>query len=296
MEAQQAQNLDPAELIAAAPDDEFALIELRLDWPHDLEIYPKHKQLWVRLFVITGDVLAWIPGRGEAWTGVTVDQEVLEIDVYVTLPAVVRGMEESGGDVAAAIAPYASTVMQAALDHEDELITADYHARVLTGEAPRLLDDLDRDRGAFGTPDIQVRRGWAPLGFGALIDLVQDAFGPIDLDRSPVALDPVDPPTDDCPACNGLTFGFPTDLEDARKGMCAAHGTRALAIRTARIAVAHESNPAGWRAVDKAAMRINKLPEPSFAPQPPRIVGETPARNDPCPCGSGKKYKRCHGT
>lgn len=23
---------------------------------------------------------------------------------------------------------------------------------------------------------------------------------------------------------------------------------------------------------------------------------EPPARNDPCPCGSGRKYKRCHGT
>ena len=42
-------------------------------------------------------------------------------------------------------------------------------------------------------------------------------------------------------------------------------------------------------------MRINKLPEPIFAPQPPRVVGDTPARNDPCFCGSGKKYKRCHG-
>ncbi|MDP1995706.1 MAG: SEC-C metal-binding domain-containing protein [Gallionella sp.] len=21
-----------------------------------------------------------------------------------------------------------------------------------------------------------------------------------------------------------------------------------------------------------------------------------PGRNDPCPCGSGKKYKKCHGT
>lgn len=21
----------------------------------------------------------------------------------------------------------------------------------------------------------------------------------------------------------------------------------------------------------------------------------TPQRNDPCPCGSGKKYKKCHG-
>jgi len=22
---------------------------------------------------------------------------------------------------------------------------------------------------------------------------------------------------------------------------------------------------------------------------------EVPGRNEPCPCGSGKKYKRCHG-
>jgi preprotein translocase subunit SecA len=24
-------------------------------------------------------------------------------------------------------------------------------------------------------------------------------------------------------------------------------------------------------------------------------VGEKVGRNDPCPCGSGKKYKHCHG-
>ena len=27
----------------------------------------------------------------------------------------------------------------------------------------------------------------------------------------------------------------------------------------------------------------------------PRRVEATPGRNDPCPCGSGKKYKKCHG-
>jgi uncharacterized protein len=26
-----------------------------------------------------------------------------------------------------------------------------------------------------------------------------------------------------------------------------------------------------------------------------RIVGDKPGRNDPCPCGSGRKYKKCHG-
>jgi uncharacterized protein len=28
---------------------------------------------------------------------------------------------------------------------------------------------------------------------------------------------------------------------------------------------------------------------------PPRRVEATPGRNDPCPCGSGRKYKKCHG-
>ena len=295
MEAQTAENLDPAEVIAGAPDDEFALIELRLDWPYDLEIYPAHRQLWQRFFVLTGDPLAWIADRGEAWVGVTVDDEVLEVDVYVNLPAVLRGMEEHGGDVAAAIAPYASTVMQAALDDEELLVAGEYHARALTGDAPRLLERLGEEHPAFGIPAVQCRRGWAPIGFGALFDLVQDAFGYVDLDRSPVQLAPVDATTEKCPACMGLTFGFPTGLEDARKGMCPAHDKLALAIRTERIGHAHESNRAGWRAIDKAAMRINKLPEPTFAPQPPRIVGDAPDRNAPCPCGSGKKYKRCHG-
>jgi uncharacterized protein len=27
----------------------------------------------------------------------------------------------------------------------------------------------------------------------------------------------------------------------------------------------------------------------------PRRVDATPGRNDPCPCGSGKKFKKCHG-
>ena len=30
-------------------------------------------------------------------------------------------------------------------------------------------------------------------------------------------------------------------------------------------------------------------------PQPVKREGKKIGRNDPCPCGSGKKYKRCHG-
>jgi preprotein translocase subunit SecA len=29
-------------------------------------------------------------------------------------------------------------------------------------------------------------------------------------------------------------------------------------------------------------------------PAPRTATGEKVGRNDPCPCGSGKKYKKCH--
>ena len=36
--------------------------------------------------------------------------------------------------------------------------------------------------------------------------------------------------------------------------------------------------------------------EPELPPPvEPVHVEETPGRNDPCPCGSGKKYKKCCG-
>jgi len=289
------QNFDPAALLEAAPEEEFALIELRLDWPPDLDIYPEHKQLWLRCFVITADPLGWIPDRGDAWTAVTADDEVLEIDLYLTVSAVRAAIEAHGGDMAAAVGRYAGAVMAAALAREEELLAGDYPRRAARGETPRLLADLDGDHGAFARPSIQARRGWSPVGLGALTDLVQHAFGDVDLDRSNVVLAPVEPQTEDCPACQGQAFGYPSSLEDAKELLCGPHRAAAKIVNTDRIARARQSNFAGWRAIDKAVMRINKLPEPVFAPQPPRVVGETPARNDPCFCGSGKKYKRCHG-
>ncbi|MFP4239466.1 MAG: SEC-C metal-binding domain-containing protein, partial [Rhodosalinus sp.] len=33
---------------------------------------------------------------------------------------------------------------------------------------------------------------------------------------------------------------------------------------------------------------------PGFVESDPATWGD-PGRNDPCPCGSGKKFKHCHG-
>jgi preprotein translocase subunit SecA len=42
-------------------------------------------------------------------------------------------------------------------------------------------------------------------------------------------------------------------------------------------------------------MRLNRGDEPA-APRTVHREREKVGRNDPCPCGSGKKYKKCHGT
>ena len=41
----------------------------------------------------------------------------------------------------------------------------------------------------------------------------------------------------------------------------------------------------------------NKSPKDNKqTPEPRRIITKKIGRNEPCPCGSGKKYKQCHGS
>ena len=57
--------------------------------------------------------------------------------------------------------------------------------------------------------------------------------------------------------------------------------------------------PGAARSRAPAALVTNRNPdgsvaEPSERPSPARAIPKV-GRNDPCPCGSGKKYKKCHG-
>jgi uncharacterized protein len=45
-----------------------------------------------------------------------------------------------------------------------------------------------------------------------------------------------------------------------------------------------------WAVQDLRLWWVEHAPKPET-----RRVEKTPGRNDPCPCGSGKKYKKCHG-
>ena len=42
-------------------------------------------------------------------------------------------------------------------------------------------------------------------------------------------------------------------------------------------------------------LMLNRGDEPISAPAPAQRAENKVGRNDPCPCGSGKKYKKCHG-
>ncbi len=55
------------------------------------------------------------------------------------------------------------------------------------------------------------------------------------------------------------------------------------------------SDQGGLAAAAAAAPRGGAGPARGSGPTSPIRVGEKVGRNDPCPCGSGKKYKHCHG-
>jgi preprotein translocase subunit SecA len=56
-------------------------------------------------------------------------------------------------------------------------------------------------------------------------------------------------------------------------------------------ATIHESAP---RAIQSAEQAMSTNAATDKKPEPIRNRGEKVGRNDPCPCGSGKKYKNCH--
>jgi len=273
-------------LLDAPPSDGYALLELGVDG-RDLGPAEQRLASSLRLFAITRDPLAWLPDRGASWATVNADGDQIELAAYLKI-------DRPGDEMAARIASLAAIVLARAAALESLLVAGGYPALAAEGAVPRLLDGTAAPV-ELGAPVVMLRgSGWEPIGLGAIQDLVQDAFGPVDLDRSQIALGPARRHHEPCPACRGERFGFPADLHDAAGRMCDEH--RAAAARTSaeRIARARASNPAGWAAMGKASARVNGIPEPGGLPLP-RRVARAVGRNDPCPCGSGRKHKHCCG-
>jgi SEC-C motif len=287
-----ADGVDPISLLATPPATGYSLLELRVEW-EDLEGVEAQIAAALRLFVITRDPLDWLRDRGAAWVTCNGDgDEGLELPMYVTRDEVQDRL--AACDLAEALGPLCETAVLGAVNCQGVVLAGGYPELAFRGTAPRLLD-WDVSQGRLGTPAIRVRHdGWEPMGLGAIQDLVQDAFGPVDFDRSTVALGRVDAPRRGCPACAGITFGFPGELSEAERALCEEHRGVAQAITAARIARARTSNAAGWRAIAKASARTSGLPEAVGTPVPERHHAHV-GRNDPCPCGSGRKYKQCCG-
>jgi preprotein translocase subunit SecA len=86
------------------------------------------------------------------------------------------------------------------------------------------------------------------------------------------------------------------DMENAfRSQVIDLVGTISLST-TANLAPEQVSAPIAYNAIHQEPEELTGKREIG-SPIPPKEANSTPrvGRNDPCPCGSGKKYKKCHG-
>jgi preprotein translocase subunit SecA len=67
--------------------------------------------------------------------------------------------------------------------------------------------------------------------------------------------------------------------------------------RQQRAALQFQHQDAGGLGVDEEAAQVQAAEAAAFAAGQAQVTRDAPkvGRNDPCPCGSGKKYKQCHG-
>ncbi|GAC1540923.1 MAG: UPF0149 family protein YecA [Ramlibacter sp.] len=104
------------------------------------------------------------------------------------------------------------------------------------------------------------RDDWAPP---------RDADGATMLQESLAAIEHLAGPDTGQPVLNMHTEGGPPSVSDARID---AFGEALWGVYDLRQL---------WKSIGPRLVALRRAPEPG--------------RNDPCPCGSGKKYKKCHG-
>jgi len=67
-------------------------------------------------------------------------------------------------------------------------------------------------------------------------------------------------------------------------------------LRPRQMTTVHDSTAGmGFSGVPQEDAGQRAARQPQGAKKQPVVIGEKIGRNDPCPCGSGKKYKKCHG-
>ncbi|MBI2614324.1 MAG: preprotein translocase subunit SecA [Gemmatimonadetes bacterium] len=174
-----------------------------------------------------------------------------------------------------------------------ERLLADVMLRVLDEKWKDHLYDIDQLRNAihyraWGQKDPLVE--YKKEAFEMFVDLMHDIrstfterFFKLQVQLTPGPAGPPAPPR------GPVGVGAPAPV---RRGPSLVGGERP--VDDADLLV-----PGAARSRAPAAMTTNRNPdgsaaEPSERPSPARAVPKV-GRNDPCPCGSGKKYKKCHG-
>ena len=243
-------------LLDTPPLTEKKLLELSVTWPGLTGAFARVAGL-LRVFVITWDPLEHRAPRPEGFAAINVDDDGSELVVYLPIWSLVDLARTQRTTICAVIGGLAGSAVAAAAGTADTPADAGRAARRTTD-----VDDLLADRAggtALGTPAIDlVSPGWEDIGLGAITDIVTHTFGPVDLDRSPVALAAAAQHQVGCPACAGRRFGFPADLAEAQARMCPRHRVKADTLIRARLARANASNPDGWAAITDASIRLER--------------------------------------
>ena len=240
-------------LLAASPLTEKKLLELSVAWTG---LFGAQAQLanQLRVFVITWDPLEWLATRPDWMATVNIDHHGSELVVYIPVWSLVEAAHRPHRSVSAVLAAMAGAAVATAAGAEGAAAES-----AMASSSPAGAGRASDAGAALGTPTIDlVSAGWEDIGLGAITDIAQHAFGPVDLDRSPVTLAPVPQRLAACPACAGRRFGFPADLANAQARMCPAHDTQAAAVIRTRLARANASNPDGWSAIIDASSRLGR--------------------------------------
>jgi uncharacterized protein YchJ len=231
------------------------LAELGVSWP-GLDGAERRMAETLRLFVVTWDPLELSTPRPVAAATVNADPPGLEVVVYVPLWWLLQAATERAKPVAEVIGELAGSAVVVAASNEEAVVAGRYPGAVRRGSVRPLLSDR-AGAARLGVPRLSVvSERWEPIGLGAITDVVQDAYGPLELDRSPVELAAVSDPTAGCAACQGRRFGFPGELGETAPSMCSRHRAEADRVSSKRLGRAATSNPDGWGAVVSACTRL----------------------------------------
>lgn len=261
-------------LLAEPPAMDKMLIELSVTWRGLTDELARLADA-VRLFVITWDPLEGMVDRTDAFATTNGGSADLEIVVYLPTWSLLRLAAERDGTLAAVMGATAGSAVVTAADHDETVYAGRYPELAARHAVPDLLADPAAG-GALGAADITAASAeWEPMGLGAITDLAQHEFGPVEFDRSPVELAAVTDVRHGCPACAGGRFGFPGALAEARDTMCPAHLREAESVIDRRFARANASNPDGWAAIADASLRID-LPH-----LPNGLAGRLPGAENP---------------